>query len=618
MTVSGLSKAAAVVRGLLKPKFAGSAVAGLIRRTAREQWRLLAVNLLASLLLAAAEASSFAVIFQAARVLAGSPPPALLGLGHIPRESLFLVLLAAAVALQCLASLSRYLNGVTAGYFAARCQSRITPEVHRHILGFSYAFASRYKVGDLTHCATLSPLAIQIEIEQASQIAANGLLALVYVGTLVILSPGLLLVAVALGGAIAALQGALRPMIRRSSRDLEAQRREIAGAITEDFQILRLLHSSAALAVASERLSARLAGLEQRMRRLTRLINVLEPVSDLLPVLAAVLIAALSWQLFGGRTEMLIPKLVTFVLALQRLNIRLMRMANSFNLMAENSGRVEQLDQLLRCEDKAFRRHGGRQFEGLREGIRFEAVGLRYPARSEAALCGIDLAIPCGGTVALVGASGAGKSSLADLLVGLLDPSEGRILVDGTDLRELDLDSWQRRLGVVSQDVLLVNDTIGANIAFGLAEQPPEPVLQAAAAAAGAEDFIRRLPQGYGTVIGERGYRLSGGQRQRLSLARAILRDPEVLILDEATSALDSHAEVQIHRALEVFRSGRTVLSIAHRLSSIVHADLIAVVEHGTIVEQGRHPELLARQGVYASLWRRQQKGGTQATEARP
>jgi ATP-binding cassette subfamily B protein/subfamily B ATP-binding cassette protein MsbA len=315
---------------------------------------------------------------------------------------------------------------------------------------------------------------------------------------------------------------------------------------------------------------------------------------------------------------MLIPKLVTFVLALQRLNIRLMRMANSLNLMAENSGRVEQLDQLLRAEGKAFRRQGGRPFTGLREGIRFEAVGLHYPARSEAALRGIDLAIPCGGTVALVGPSGAGKSSLADLLIGLLDPSEGRILVDGTDLRTLDLDSWQRRLGVVSQDVLLVNDTIGANIAFGLAEQPPEPALRAAAAAAGAEDFIKRLPKGYATVIGERGYRLSGGQRQRLSLARAILRDPEVLILDEATSALDSHAEAQIHRALEAFRSGRTVLSIAHRLSSIVHADLIAVVEHGTIVEQGRHPELLARQGVYASLWRRQQKGGTQATEARP
>lgn len=599
----------AATRRLLFLQPTTSPIARLIRQTALKNWRLLMFNVFSTLLLAAAEACSFAVIYQAARILAGAPPSPWFGIETLPRGTLFMLLLASAVVFQLLGSVNRYLNGLTTGYFSARCQARITPEVHRQILRLSYTCASRFKAGELVHSATLSPMAVQIEIEQFSQITSHLLLALIYVGTLVLLSPVLLVVALALGGAVAALQSVLRPKIRQASGELERARQAIAATITEDVQILRLLHSTAGIGGSNRRLREQMVGLEVRMRQLTRLVSLLEPVSEMLPVLAAVGIVALSMQFSGDRSETLIPGLVTFVLALQRLNNRLIRMAQNCNLMAENNGRVEQLDELLCPEDKEYRRRGGRPFTGLVEDIRFEGVGLRYKARSEPTLSGIDLVIPRGGTVALVGASGAGKSSLADLLIGLLEPTEGRILVDGTDLLELDLDSWQRRLGVVSQDVLLVNDTIRANIAFGQAGDPTDAMVRAAAVSAGADEFITLLTQGYATVIGERGYRLSGGQRQRLSLARAILRDPQILILDEATSALDSHSEAHILRSLEAFRSGRTVLTIAHRLSSIVHADQIAVVEHGKIVERGRHSDLLARQGVYMRLWRRQQKG---------
>jgi ATP-binding cassette subfamily B protein/subfamily B ATP-binding cassette protein MsbA len=211
--------------------------------------------------------------------------------------------------------------------------------------------------------------------------------------------------------------------------------------------------------------------------------------------------------------------------------------------------------------------------------------------------------------VALVGPSGAGKSSLVDLLVGLQDPSSGRVLIDDVDLRSLDLDSWQRQLGVVSQDVLLLNASIRDNIAFGSAGSS-EAAIEAASRTAGAHGFISALPQGYATVIGERGYRLSGGQRQRLSLARALLRDPQLLILDEATSALDSHSEHGIQQALAAFQGPRTVLTVAHRLSSIVQADQIVVIEQGRIVEQGRHQQLLAAGGGYARLWLRQSRAG--------
>jgi ATP-binding cassette subfamily B protein/subfamily B ATP-binding cassette protein MsbA len=225
----------------------------------------------------------------------------------------------------------------------------------------------------------------------------------------------------------------------------------------------------------------------------------------------------------------------------------------------------------------------------------------------------IDLMIQRGQTVALVGSSGAGKSTIADLLVGLYEPTEGRILIDGIDLHTLEIASWQQKLGVVSQDTFLLNNTIAANIAYGT-PNADRPAIEAAAVAAQAAGFIAGLPDGYDTVIGERGYRLSGGQRQRLSLARALLREPQLLILDEATSALDSQSERLVQEAIERFERTHTVLVIAHRLSTIVNADLICVMDAGRIIERGRHAELMAQQGTYAHLWQQQSQGADSAS----
>ena len=203
--------------------------------------------------------------------------------------------------------------------------------------------------------------------------------------------------------------------------------------------------------------------------------------------------------------------------------------------------------------------------------------------------------------------SGAGKSSIADLLVGLYNPTGGRILIDGVDFRDINLASWQQRLGVVSQDTFLFNASIASNIGFGADRATLEDIKDAAAKAQAA-GFIANMPEGYDTKIGERGYRLSGGQRQRISLARAILRNPELLILDEATSALDSQSERLVQQAIEQFERQHTVLVIAHRLSTIVKADVICVMSEGRILERGPHHELLALDGMYAKLWSDQSK----------
>jgi subfamily B ATP-binding cassette protein MsbA len=609
------------LRPYLGPLFDPSPAFRLIRQSARRQWKLLAVTLGTGLLISLSEGATLGVIFLAVGLMSGDSElslAALPGVKAVPWLSqalqgfadwsaprLFVLLLLLAVALQLLMSLGAYVNAVANGYFAARLNREITDLLNRRILSFSYACAGSYRVGDLLNYANSGGGTVQQQISMANNLLLNLLQLLAYLAILLTLSPLLLLVAALLALSLWWVQGKLLPRIRSNAYQAQQVAVELGVRITENIQGLRLLHSTGGLKEAVAGFHHLLAENEGLGRRSVKLGSVIAPFSSLLPILAIAVIAGVSAFTFASRDSGVLPSLVTFVLALQRFNYRLSTLAGLTNQYATSAAQVSRLNAILEDQDKQFVRSGGLPFKALQSSIALRQVSLRYAAELPVALSRIDLHIERGSTVALVGPSGAGKSSIADLLVGLYDPTDGAIEIDGIDLRQLDLASWQQQLGVVSQDTFLFNATIAKNIAFG-SPRASRHDIEEAAVMAQAAGFIETLPEGYDTLVGERGYRLSGGQRQRLSLARALLRKPELLILDEATSALDTQSERLVQEAIERFEQGHTVLVIAHRLSTIVNADLICVMEQGRIVERGSHQELLERHGRYASLWQQQ------------
>jgi subfamily B ATP-binding cassette protein MsbA len=262
---------------------------------------------------------------------------------------------------------------------------------------------------------------------------------------------------------------------------------------------------------------------------------------------------------------------------------------------------AERLFHLLEEKTAVPRKHKP-DFGGLSRAITLEGVGFKYPGASSWALRGLGLEIPKGARVAIVGPSGCGKTTVAKLLLRLHDPAEGRVSLDGTDARELDASSIRARMGLVSADAVLFNDTVFQNLALGRKVVTLSEV-ERAAKAVGAEDFIAALPEGYQTLLGDWGFSLSAGQRQKLAIARMMVKDPEIVVLDEATAHLDGPARTEVLSALENALAGRTVVTIAHDLASISSADRIFVLSGGALAESGTHKELMANRGLYRRLF---------------
>lgn len=335
--------------------------------------------------------------------------------------------------------------------------------------------------------------------------------------------------------------------------------------------------------------------------KLELLSSIVSPLSEVLSAALLLLILVIALK----ESQATLPTLLTFVFILYRLQPKVKQVDGARVGLASLISSVEEVTALLDRSDKPYLVSGKIPFSGLQQGILFEAVTFRYNADEPPAVQDISLYIPQGKTTAFVGPSGAGKSTLISLLCRFSDPTAGEIFVDGCPLRQLGLNSWRNRIAIVSQDIYMFSTTIRENIAYGELEATDDEII-AAAQLANAHDFIQQLPYGYETNIGDRGVRLSGGQRQRIALARAIIRNPEILILDEATNALDSIAEDLIQEALKTLSQNRTVIVIAHRLSTIEQSDQIIVLDRGRVVEQGNLQQLLDQRGLFTQLYQLQ------------
>lgn len=337
------------------------------------------------------------------------------------------------------------------------------------------------------------------------------------------------------------------------------------------------------------------------------------PVAEGLATTVLISMIILAITVFVANGSLQTASLLTFLFILFRLVPALHEINGNRAQLSGFGGSIANIQEILRSDNKPYLQDGDYSFSELRRSIDFVAVEFGYNP-NQSVLKDITLTIERGKMTALVGGSGAGKTTLVDLIPRFYDPTQGQILIDGRDLRSFAIKSLRQKMAIVSQDTFIFNASVRYNIAYGLDGVSDEAVLRAAEQA-NALDFILEMPDQFETQLGDRGVRLSGGQRQRLAIARALLRDPEILILDEATSALDSVSERLIQESLEQLAAGRTVIAIAHRLSTIVRADKVVVLEQGQIIEQGTYQELLNQRG---KLWNyHQMQHQTSAAEER-
>ena len=475
--------------------------------------------------------------------------------------------------------------------------------IFAHLLTLDLGFFQRTRAGQLIS-------GMITEVDQTKTVITASLLSLfqnivVVATTLVVLSQisfRLTLLTLAFVPFLVLLLQSLLTRLRRHSRARARERGEVTATITERIGAIRLIRSYGEEAREASRFGSQANRYRKQVIRTQRYSSLTSPLTEVFSGLLVILIiwAATKPGLVGLSAPLAPETIIVFLMAALKLTSPMKTIASYPAVMAVTLASAERVFEIL-DEPSSERDQPGESEARFQREVIYDQVSFRY-GHGDPVLSDVSFSLPRGRVVALVGPSGAGKTTLADLLPRFHDPTGGQILMDGVPLTRLTRRSIRSLLGVVSQDTVLLNDTVHANIAYG-SPGATRAQVEAAADAANAAGFIAQLPQGYDTVLGERGTRLSGGQRQRVAIARALLRDPPILILDEATSALDTESERLVQQAIDRLMRERTVLVIAHRLATVRDADEIVVLDAGRVVQRGTHEELFRARGLYRRLY---------------
>ena len=474
---------------------------------------------------------------------------------------------------------------------------RLRTQIFEQLQAVSLSFFSKNKAGELINTITTEIEKIKQAFGGAAFLISRSLTIITYLLSMLLLSWQLTVVSLLLFTLMAVGLSTLIARAREKSFAVTAASGNFTSTAIEFINGIRTVQAFGTQEIERQRYYKASSDVIQTSTKLALAWTLVKPLAEGLgtTILVGMIIVAFTGALTNRALN--VASLLTFFFVLFRLVPIVQDINGTRAVLSTIEGSMQNIKELLRTDNKQYFKNGDIKFLGLKRSIDFVSVDFGY-GDSKQVLNNITLTIERGQMTALVGASGAGKTTLADLVARFYDPTAGQVLIDGVDLRQIEINSLRHKLAVVSQDTFIFNTSVRNNIAYGT-EGATDAAIERAAQLANALEFIQDMPEGFETQLGDRGVRLSGGQRQRLAIARALLRDPDILILDEATSALDSVSERLIQESLEKLSVGRTVIAIAHRLSTISKADKVVVMEQGQIVEQGTYLELLRQRGRF-------------------